>query len=98
MDDCVNGTTTLQGWTQPKLKALLDYCGAAGASTVTLWSNLIVQPQYITDNITDNVTHKTHKNWPYGHLAPWSTVLPSKLHTCPWFVPTLLDWVNHHSV
>lgn len=93
MDDCVDGITTVQGWTEPKLRGFLEYCGRAGATTVTLWSGLTATPAYIADNITNNVTHKTTKNWPYGHLAPWSTVFPEKLKTCPWFIPTLLDWV-----
>jgi hypothetical protein len=95
MDDCgSDGSTTLQGWTQPRLEAFLDYAGGAGATTISLWSALTTQPKWITDNITNNVTHKTTKNWPHGHLEPWNTTFnPSKLRTCPWFVPTLLDWV-----
>jgi hypothetical protein len=50
--------------------------------------------RYVTANVTNNVTHKTKKDWPHGSLEPWSTVFPSKLETCPWFVPTLLDWVE----
>ena len=94
MDACVNGTTTMQGWTQPILKSFLDYAALQGASTVTIWSGLTATPKWITANTTNNVTHKITKDWPNGWLEPWSTVYPSKLETCPWFVPTLLDWVE----
>ena len=94
MDACVNGTKTLQGWTRPILKSFLDYAGEQGAKTVTIWSGLTATPQYVTANITDNVTHKSKRDWPHGWLEPWSTVFPAKLETCPWFVPTLLDWVE----
>lgn len=98
MDDCVDGEKTVQGWTEPTLRGFLEYCGRTGATSVTLWSGLTATPHYITDNITNNVTHKTTKNWPHGHLAPWSTVFPAKLSTCPWFVPTLLEWVSNASL
>jgi hypothetical protein len=94
MDACVNGTTTVQGWTQSILKSFLHYAGQQGASTVTIWSGLTATPKWITANTTNNVTHKVEKDWPNGWLEPWSTVYPSKLETCPWFVPTLLDWVD----
>jgi hypothetical protein len=30
--------------------------------TVTIWSGLTATPQWVTANITDNVTHKTKKD------------------------------------
>ena len=83
MDECVSDGTqsiTKQGWTQARLRAFLTYAGEQGARTVTLWSGLTATPKWITAN-----TSKTrHGDWPNGTLAPWSTVFPSRLTTCPW--------------
>lgn len=72
MDPCVNGTTTVQGWTQPILKSFLDYAGKQGAQTVTIWSGLTATPQWVTANVTNNVTHKTTKDWPHGWLKVYN--------------------------
>jgi len=43
---------TMQGWTQPTLKAFLAYAGSQGAETVTLWSGLIDVPGIYNNKTT----------------------------------------------
>ena len=70
MSTCANGTHTSLGWSQPTLKAFLEYAGSQGATSVTIWSDGLVSSR-----------------------KPFNETVRPATSTCPWFVPTLLEWV-----
>ena len=94
-----NGTMTLTGWTQPKLRAFLAFAGAKGCARALRCVRAHNPALMMTVSLCACVLCRVEQVavWTDGAMsqAPWGPGGGNpELSTCGWFVPELLRWVN----